>query len=343
MAPSATKINLKDKVEDGEIDLSMLDLHDVPVKEIAAIRKAHSLDLSNNHISTLPRNFSILVNLTKLDLSKNEITELPENFGELHKLKHLDLYRNQLQQLPLSFSKLKALRWLDLKDNKLMPIILEISGPCLEPKQCQDCAKNIVAFYTKLDNAVQRERSLREEQHQKELQESLEKAKQEKKKKVKKEKIVTAKEISDKNVQSKVSSTNTTTINAKKSATKIKQKPQSSVYSYFKFITVAFLLLIFTLFILTSAKIECLKIVETKVVETWTLGLGQLPNQLQYVGLVFGENMKLLHDLTGKGVVIATNYLSNYNSLNIIVTEVAQVFKNASTTASKIYLKVFGK
>lgn len=33
MAPN-TKVNLKDKVEDGEMDLSMCDLQDVPVKEI---------------------------------------------------------------------------------------------------------------------------------------------------------------------------------------------------------------------------------------------------------------------------------------------------------------------
>lgn len=36
MAPSA-KLNLKDKVEDGELDLSMSALQEVPIKEIVCI------------------------------------------------------------------------------------------------------------------------------------------------------------------------------------------------------------------------------------------------------------------------------------------------------------------
>lgn len=36
MAPT-TKINLADKVDDGEMDLSMCDLQEVPVKEIVSI------------------------------------------------------------------------------------------------------------------------------------------------------------------------------------------------------------------------------------------------------------------------------------------------------------------
>ena len=148
----------------------------------------HSLDISNNHISLLPENFSRLDYLTKLDLSKNKLTELPENFGDLYRLKHLDLYKNQLQHLPLSFSKLKALRWLDLKDNPLVPAIANIAGPCLETKQCQDCAKSIVTFYTKLESTIEYEKNLREEQ-QKTVQANMEKSKKEKVKKSKKEKV----------------------------------------------------------------------------------------------------------------------------------------------------------
>lgn len=35
-SPEMSKINLKDKYSDGEIDLSMCDLQDVPVKEIVS-------------------------------------------------------------------------------------------------------------------------------------------------------------------------------------------------------------------------------------------------------------------------------------------------------------------
>ncbi|KAF5278312.1 hypothetical protein FQR65_LT03581 [Abscondita terminalis] len=343
MPPSTAKISLKDKVEDGEIDLSMSDLQDVPVKEIAAIKKAHSLDLSNNHISTLPRNFTVLVNLTKLDLSKNQLTELPDDFGQLIKLKHLDLYKNQLQHLPISFSKLKALRWLDLKDNPLMPAILNIAGPCLETKQCQDCAKNIVAFYTKLDNKVQYEKGVREEQRQKALQENLEKAKQEKKKKVKKDKGASTKGGPDKVVNAKASDSRVTNVSSKKSHAKVAKQSKFSILRSIKLTFVTFFLLFFVMFLLTSAKLECLNIVEVKVVELWTMGLTKLPNQLQGLGLAFGENVKSLHEYTGSGVEIAIDYLKHINSINIIVTEFTQVLKNATSTASKIYLKVFGK
>ncbi|KAK9702645.1 Leucine rich repeat [Popillia japonica] len=55
--PPSQKINLKDKIDDGEIDLSMCDLQDVPVKDIANIKNVFSLDLSNNHLITLPFGF----------------------------------------------------------------------------------------------------------------------------------------------------------------------------------------------------------------------------------------------------------------------------------------------
>lgn len=40
MAPAAhkEKINLKDKIEDGAVDLSLCDIQDVPVKEIVSMK-----------------------------------------------------------------------------------------------------------------------------------------------------------------------------------------------------------------------------------------------------------------------------------------------------------------
>ncbi|KAF5277099.1 hypothetical protein FQA39_LY06337 [Lamprigera yunnana] len=337
MPASTAKINLKDKVEDGEIDLSMSDLQDVPVKEIAAIKSAHSLDLSNNHVTTLPRNFVILVNLTKLDLSKNQLKELPENFGELYKLKHLDLYKNQLQHLPLSFSKLKALRWLDLKDNPLMPAILSVAGPCLETKQCQNCARSIVSFYTKLNNKVEYEKSVREEQ-QKLFQENLEKSKPEKKKKAKKEKVVVKEPVEiPKSTVARIASV------TKKSLTKPKQKSRLLPF-YRNLLTVAFFIL--SLFLLTATKLECFQVVEDVIVSAWHLGVGKLPNNLQGIGIEFGNIIRVIHKWTADGIVITTQYISDFTkkeTVNIIVTEMSQVFSNASIAATKIYHKLFGE
>ncbi|XP_031347226.1 leucine-rich repeat-containing protein 59-like [Photinus pyralis] len=343
MSPSAKKLNVRDKVEDGEMDLSMLDLQEVPIKEIISIKKVHTLDLSNNHISSLPTNFSTLHCLTKLDLSKNKLTELPDNFGDLVKLKHLDLYRNQLQHLPLNFSKLRALRWLDLKDNPLVPAIANIAGPCLETKQCQDCARNIVAFYTKLEQKVEHEKNLREEQRQKNLQANMEKSKKEKAKKPKKEKLAPVKDVAQAATVTKSAEKSS---NSKKNSSKNKKHTKPSVFTSIKrFFAISFLLLL-TMFVLTAAKIEFMKSLEDKAVEIWYSGVDRLPNNLQGIGLEVGRTIKLLHDFTAKGVVSVSGYvneLGNNHSVNVILTEMSQVFKNATLTASKIYLKVFGK
>ncbi|KAF2884224.1 hypothetical protein ILUMI_21959 [Ignelater luminosus] len=349
MAPAPQKINLKDKVEDGEIDLSMSDLQDVPVKEIAAIKKAHSLDLSNNHISILPKNFSTLVHLIKLDLSKNQLKELPENFGDLVKLKHLDLYKNQLQHLPLSFSKLKALKWLDLKDNPLVPAIATVAGPCLESKQCQQCAKDIVNFYSQLQMKVDEERKVRETQRQKDLQINAQKLKQEKKsKKDKKEKNKKNKEngqfVSDpKSGGDSEENTNRNSRDAKKIK---KQSKLSSIYGLIKFLFITMLTLGIVLFVLTAAKVKHVQMLESKVVDLWYNGLGHLPDEYQIYGITAGENIKHVHELTGKGVETLTNYLcelSKNKSIHIIYNEVTNVFKNVTQSATEFYLKVFGK
>ncbi|CAG9863293.1 unnamed protein product [Phyllotreta striolata] len=189
----APKVNVKERYNDGKVDLSMSDLNDVPVKEIVTLKRVYSLDLSNNSLRTLPKSFPTLTGLTVLDLSKNELSELPQDFGNLVKLKHLDLYRNQLQHLPLSFSKLKGLKWLDLKDNPLVPAVAKVAGLCIDTKACQTCAKNIVEFYSKLESQVAAELEMRNRDRQKQLQMNNKK-KQEEKREKKREKVVPKKE-----------------------------------------------------------------------------------------------------------------------------------------------------
>lgn len=46
--------NLRDKLDGNELDLSLSDLNEVPVKELAALPKATILDLSCNKLTTLP-------------------------------------------------------------------------------------------------------------------------------------------------------------------------------------------------------------------------------------------------------------------------------------------------
>nr|BAE41014.1 unnamed protein product [Mus musculus] len=128
--------NLRDKLDGNELDLSLSDLNEVPVKELAALPKATVLDLSCNKLSTLPSDFCGLTHLVKLDLSKNKLQQLPADFGRLVNLQHLDLLNNRLVTLPVSFAQLKNLKWLDLKDNPLDPVLAKVAGDCLDEKQC---------------------------------------------------------------------------------------------------------------------------------------------------------------------------------------------------------------
>ena len=118
--PAKTNNNLRDKLEDNQLDLSLMQLTEVPVKEIVSnhiftpekllsfidfqseLPKGTHVDLSNNLLTWLPENFPTLTHIVQLDLSKNQLTELPEYFGQLKSLRHLDLYSNQLTRLPVS-------------------------------------------------------------------------------------------------------------------------------------------------------------------------------------------------------------------------------------------------
>ncbi|XP_017081308.1 leucine-rich repeat-containing protein 59 [Drosophila eugracilis] len=140
------KVNVKERVVDESCDLSLSELSEIPVREIASFKRVTVLDLSSNRLVNLGKNFSILTRLVRLDLSKNQITFLPEDFGQLEQLRHLDLYNNCLEHLPISFGQLRRLRYLDLKGNPLTPAWVKIVGCCSTQKDCQQAAKNTVSI-----------------------------------------------------------------------------------------------------------------------------------------------------------------------------------------------------
>lgn len=167
---------LKKKLDDDSLDLSMSELPDVSfVKELAGLTKMKKLNLSFNLLTSLPLDFPAKLgnSLRELDLSKNHLRLLPDNFGALVNLRSLDLLGNQLKSLPSSFSELKQLQWLDLKDNQLEPELNKVAGNCLDEQQCKKCATQVIRF-TKVQAAkeeFQRQsqlKKLREEEHKKE-------------------------------------------------------------------------------------------------------------------------------------------------------------------------------
>ncbi|XP_069808313.1 leucine-rich repeat-containing protein 59 [Dendropsophus ebraccatus] len=173
--------NLRDKLDGNELDLSLCDLSEVPVRDLAAIPKATVLDLSCNKLTTLPGEFCTLTHIVRLDLSKNQLLQLPSEFGRLVNLQHLDLLQNRLTALPGTFAQLKSLKWLDLKDNPLNPDLAKVAGDCLDEKQCKECAQRVLQYMKVLQAEQEQElqRKLLEEQALKQKREAQQRQKEE--------------------------------------------------------------------------------------------------------------------------------------------------------------------
>ncbi|CAH1998404.1 unnamed protein product [Acanthoscelides obtectus] len=300
-----SKINVKERLTDGEIDLSMSDLEDVPVKDIVQFKKATSLDLSNNRLTFLPANFSLLTHITKLDLSKNELQSLPDDFGNLVKLRRLDLYHNQLKNLPLSFSKLKELKWLDLKDNSLEPAIAKVAGPCLNSKQCEDCARDVVNFFVKLEKQVNVELEIRNKSKQKQ-QEVIQQKKKEEKKKQKKEK---QKQRQDSNSPSLKNEVNNRAKSKKEKKALKNAQINKSFLSFLFQLFMLFFITMLVLFVSTSVKHKFTENLDILVREWYKRCSDSLPPNYKVYALKFGNYVEDIHTKTGKITLFTVQYV----------------------------------
>ncbi|XP_067943592.1 leucine-rich repeat-containing protein 59-like [Watersipora subatra] len=168
---------LKDRIEDGELDLSLSTITEdtLPIMEMNQLKRFQVLDLSCNIMKSLPVELCSFTQLTKLDVSKNLLSQLPDNIGELSNLQCLDLLGNKLTTLPESFGDLSQLRWLDVRENPLSVAILKEAGDCLDDRQCKMCAIQVV----KLMNYVHVEREKKRVAERQEKEAELEKAAQE--------------------------------------------------------------------------------------------------------------------------------------------------------------------
>lgn len=249
--------------------------------------------------------------MTKLDLSKNELRELPEDFGNLNKLKYLDLYKNQLEHLPLSFSKLKDLKFLDLKDNPLVPAVAKVAGLCLDTKQCQNCAKDVVNFFVKLEFQVNTEVEMRNKNRQKQLEINHQKKQEEKKANKKKEKqaqkqIKQAVPVVQRNGTTKQKTKKET--DSRKSKYKSTKKSSGGL-SVLSQLIVTTLLTCLTLFVLTSIKVKHTANVEIMTRELYTSAVQKLPDSLKMYADKCGEFMHTTHNMTGEATLSIIRYL----------------------------------
>ena len=189
---------VKNRTDDGEMDLSLTGIVNIPVISIVAVPRVTSIDLSCNKIEVIPAAFcQRLTNLVSLDLSKNQLVELPNNIGLLIKLKKLDLYQNNLKMLPVGMAKLNQLKWLDIKGNPLNTSISSVAGDCLDDAGCRKCAKSVVEAMKDVQAEMEmvKQKKLKEEklisqkiQKEKEVREKLEKERKLKEKQALKEK-----------------------------------------------------------------------------------------------------------------------------------------------------------
>ena len=84
------------------------------------------LNLESNRFVVLADSLGALTNLESLNLSSNELIALPDSIGELVHLEFLHLTHNALVNLPESIGGLTGLTSLDLDDNRLLTLPLSI-------------------------------------------------------------------------------------------------------------------------------------------------------------------------------------------------------------------------
>lgn len=96
-------------------------------REFEDLKSLLILDLSSNHLESITSSIAQLTHLEDLNLNKNELTKLPSEIGQLSKLKKLSIRSNQLSELPIEIGLCKNLEHLDLSLNELSNLPLEIS------------------------------------------------------------------------------------------------------------------------------------------------------------------------------------------------------------------------
>ena len=81
------------------------------------------LDLSSLSLTSLPPIFNtdpFIKRLTKLDISRNHLTSLPSEIGGLQALQELNVASNRLTSLPAEIGRLQALQRLDVSHNNIL-------------------------------------------------------------------------------------------------------------------------------------------------------------------------------------------------------------------------------
>lgn len=108
------------------LNLSENQISSLP-KELGSLPNLQQLILSQNQLNKVPLSKWVWLNqsairssLRLLDISDNSLTELPEQIGNLSALVTLKVSQNELNYLPQTIGRLLNLKYLDLSKNKLI-------------------------------------------------------------------------------------------------------------------------------------------------------------------------------------------------------------------------------
>ena len=107
-----------------QLDASFNSITRIPPEIPLRLPHLSHLNISHNHVTSLPESFSLLFHLKTLLIQYNSIQQLPESFVHLVKLERLDLSHNSIQELPENMGEMESLTKLNLCDNQLTSLPL---------------------------------------------------------------------------------------------------------------------------------------------------------------------------------------------------------------------------
>jgi len=118
MAKAVEKIKVAIEEHKDSIDLSSLNLQEVPI-ELKAALHLKRINLSFNKIEVLPDWFSEFVNLENLDFRGNNLSRLIPDMRKLGNLTTLNLRNNLFQEIPIEMRELNKLFFVSFSSNQI--------------------------------------------------------------------------------------------------------------------------------------------------------------------------------------------------------------------------------
>ena len=108
-----------------KLDLSQNSIRELP-KNFKPLKQLEEFSLARNLLTKLEEGILVLDTLKLLNLSKNKLKNLPDNMSNLLSLEDLDIGFNDISSLPHDFGKLNKLKRLNYESSELKAVPREI-------------------------------------------------------------------------------------------------------------------------------------------------------------------------------------------------------------------------